>query len=557
MSIIDNLSAQTEELKNKVEDLGGEIQEETPIDEPSIPGEATSWTDALTGGIFEHVKKILKISWDIQMGDTAKHLPELYDVTNDWMAENVTGPFNSFAQNWINDILNADWLSDDAKKVLRKSQTGLVGLDVVLINFALAGVLGLIVSAHLGIGVEKITQRAKADDPITLPDISSAVIALWKNPDIKNAIEDIRERSGISKERWEVLQSALAPILDPNIIRQLSLRGEISESETVSLLKKSGLSEDQIELSRKIWQWIPPAQDLIRFAVREAFSPDIVSKYDTHADLPADFVSNLKKTGGSEEWAKAYWASHWELPSIQMGFQMLHRGVIDNEELNTLLRTKDIMPYWREKTTAISYTPFTRVDIRRMHALGVLDDKGVLKAYTDIGYSPENAEKMLEFTIQLNMESEFDLTRTEVLKAFRSEILSEKETIAFLSSLGYSEERVSLIMTLESLKEEESVRDLTLSQVKNLYKEELIRESEVYEKLSALNMGGNEIDLLIKYWNLEKPAKAKKLTLGMIVNLFKKGIIDVNTLESEIGLLGYSETRTNWLVKYYTTTLRR
>ncbi|GAH93918.1 unnamed protein product, partial [marine sediment metagenome] len=44
---------------------------------------------------------------------------------------------------------------------------------------------------------------------------------------------------------------------------------------------------------------------------------------------------------------------HWSLPSPSQGFEMLHRGVIDEAELNMLLRALDIMPFWREKLTKV------------------------------------------------------------------------------------------------------------------------------------------------------------------------------------------------------------
>ena len=52
---------------------------------------------------------------------------------------------------------------------------------------------------------------------------------------------------------------------------------------------------------------------------------------------------------------------------------MLHRGVIDTAELDMLLRAQDVMPFWRDRLTAIAYRPLTRVDVRRMYKQGVLN----------------------------------------------------------------------------------------------------------------------------------------------------------------------------------------
>jgi len=140
-------------------------------------------------------------------------------------------------------------------------------------------------------------------------------------------------------------------------------------------------------------------QDLITMSVREVFSPDIAQKFGQFEDFPADFATYAKQQGVSDEWAKRYWAAHWVLPSITMAFDMLHRGVIDQATINQLLRAQDIMPFWRDKITAISYNPYTRVDVRRMHKAGVLSEDEVLTAYKDLGYDDVKALKMTDFTL--------------------------------------------------------------------------------------------------------------------------------------------------------------
>ena len=85
----------------------------------------------------------------------------------------------------------------------------------------------------------------------------------------------------------------------------------------------------------------------------------------------------LLKAGLPEEQARNYWAAHWELPSAQMGYAMFQRRIIDHETLVMLLKSLDIMPFWRDKLIEMSYNPLTRVDVRRMYGLGVLSEEEV------------------------------------------------------------------------------------------------------------------------------------------------------------------------------------
>ncbi len=93
-------------------------------------------------------------------------------------------------------------------------------------------------------------------------------------------------------------------------------------------LRKVGIHPDYYDLYHTLAEPIPPIADLITMAVREAFSPDVAIRFGQYEDFPEPFADYARQKGMTEEWAKRYWAAHWNLPSPQQGFAMLHRGVI-------------------------------------------------------------------------------------------------------------------------------------------------------------------------------------------------------------------------------------
>jgi hypothetical protein len=216
-------------------------------------------------------------------------------------------------------------------------------------------------------------------------------------------------------------------------------------------------------------------------AVREAFTPAIAARFGQYEDLPPDFVEWVGKKGLSKEWASRYWAAHWSLPSPQQGFEMLHRGVIGIDDVNMLMRALDIMPFWRDKLIQIAYRPLSRVDVRRMFALGVLNVSGVRRAYTDIGYNDYNADLMTQFTIKytegikeraeaatikaearveeakekaIQKEEEAkrkalipkiaEWTTTQTLKFLTMKLIKEERAREEFTLLGYNEERINV-----------------------------------------------------------------------------------------------------------------
>ncbi|KKK61280.1 hypothetical protein LCGC14_3015910, partial [marine sediment metagenome] len=163
------------------------------------------------------------------------------------------------------------------------------------------------------------------------------------------------------------------------------LRQDASLSGLDRELTKIGIHPAYTGLYKELAYQIPPVADIITMAVREAFTPDVAARFGQYEDFPEDFEKYAAMKGLSSEWAKRYWAAHWNLPSPQQGFQMLHRGVIDKADLNMLLKALDVMPFWRDKLTQIAYRPLTRVDVRRMYREGVLDEGEVFQSYLKQG----------------------------------------------------------------------------------------------------------------------------------------------------------------------------
>lgn len=216
----------------------------------------------------------------------------------------------------------------------------------------------------------------------------------------EETIIDLISRGGIHPDyAHDYLDAVLTKPASEDIIAY-ELRRDPSLSNLGDELLKVGVHQNYHGLYKELAYQIPPVADIITMAVREAFTPDIARRFGQYEDLPTEFVEWVGKKGLNKDWAERYWAAHWSLPSPQQGFEMLHRGVIGEGDLNMLLRALDIMPFWRDKLIQIAYRPLSRVDVRRMFALGVLDVSGVRKAYTDIGYNEYNADLMTQFTIK-------------------------------------------------------------------------------------------------------------------------------------------------------------
>ena len=349
-------------------------------------------------------------------------------------------------------------------------------------------------------------------------------------------------------------------LLDPDDLRDAFLRGYISEQFAHDELRKAGFSEDGAQNIMKLWQELPPPSDLIRMAVREAFSPDIVARFGQHDDFPAEFEKFAKQQGYSKDWALAYWAAHWELPSAEQGFEMLHRGVIDADTLQLLLRALDVMPFWRGKLTDIAYNTVTRVDTRRLFAAGVWDRARVKLEYLRQGYRPEDADAITEWTVRTYGEDTAgarDLTQAAIVQAFKQGRIGQLEAIADLVDMGYDEEEADFIVAnaqtqladMQASAAEAKIRDVTQSTILRAYGERIVARGEAESMLADLGYTADGVELLLAVEDFNTQHDLAALRAKVIEQQFRQGAVSGGDARAQLASAGYGVERADLVVQ--------
>lgn len=333
-------------------------------------------------------------------------------------------------------------------------------------------------------------------------------------------------------------------------------REEISDEQLHDNLIKLWMEDNDIELLKSLTQLIPPPSDLITMAVKEAFSEDFISRFQTDEGLPEIFVEWAGKQGISREWARRYWIQHWQLPSPQQVFEMLHRlrpgkseTPVTAEIVSDYLKAADYAPYWRDKLMAISYSPFTRVDIRRMYKVGVLTEDQVKEAYKDIGYDEEKAQALTEFTIAYEAEEETGIVRGSVLSAYGDGMIDRATAETMLKSSGYDETTIAFYLNNVDFKETLEVNRIKLANIKKKYLEGLIDETNVNSEINLLNLPAERVNALLELWTTERENQTALLTLTQMEILLERKIVSEDDYKRIASRRGYNDESINWTLQ--------
>ncbi len=332
------------------------------------------------------------------------------------------------------------------------------------------------------------------------------------------------------------------------------LRGFIDEETFDAKILLLGIRDEDRDNIKKAAILLPGPSDLVTMAVREVFSPEVAEKFGQFDDFPEPFKEWAAKQGLSEFWAKNIWAAHWGLPSVQMGYEMLHRGIITVDELKMLLRAQDVMPFWRDKLIAMSYANYTRVDIRRMHAMEILTNEEVLAAHLAIGYSKERAQNLTKFVISLNTPDAIlpyyeavHPTRAQIIEYYRRGTIQDIDAQRALEALGYNVTDAIFIINEVNIQIDLQARKDEIDTLVSEARFGILSFEALQDQLAQQGMEGREIAIIIARYQKEERQKITVPSRENLGQFYNAQLIDRDLYFSSMRVLGYSDA---WIERY-------
>jgi len=433
---------------------------------------------------------------------------------------------------------------------LNPKTSGGVGRDDPAPLIALAGIaLGLVVGIFSG-GLQPVANamKFKMDKLLRTARIPPDVAAQFMRrfPNDREHYYKRMEEAGWSIEDITNFDLTSNQLLLPQEVLALFLRDSMGETEAIAYLRTIGYDANDAQHVMSLSELIPPVTDLIRFAVRDAFSPEAVERFGLLEQFPSEILQYTRKLGLTDFWVRKYWAAHWQLPSPNQVFEMLHRlrpGRVDdpftNDDLDIYLRAADIPVWFREKMKAISYRPFTRVDVRRMRSMNIIDDEEVYEAYRDIGYNDWRARKLQEFTLADVGAETRDLTRSAVQQGYYRGIIDRNNASLILQEMGYDEFESEFWVTLIDWQIQQDELDDDLSRIEVLYVDGAIDDVGVNTYLGGLDLPASHTSALLVKWTRKKNAKIRLPSRSDLESFYRSDIIDDTQFANGLKNIGY------------------
>lgn len=215
----------------------------------------------------------------------------------------------------------------------------------------------------------------------------------------------LRLKGLITKEEYELnmkfhaLDEGWAAKLEANAVRYpdwadmrtMIHRGVKTWADAKLVLRMSLLQDKDVDAYEKLLPSIPGVGDLVRFAVREAYTDAT-----TFTEQYAKMTGWIEKIGYEKYWADAFWTAHWIIPSPGQADELLHRGEITEKDHTALYILNDIRPQDIANLRKLTWRLPGRIDARWLFRWGKIDVAGLrdllVKGGLDAAYAGDVAE---------------------------------------------------------------------------------------------------------------------------------------------------------------------
>lgn len=376
---------------------------------------------------------------------------------------------------------------------------------------------------------------------------------------------------GFDMDRLRAMDVAQDSELDLGLTLSLYWRKEIDDLQFVNRVIALGINEKRAQDILKAAYLLPSITDLVHFADRFAWDDDIARRFRYDEEYPPEVEEWTSKIGLPKEWFKRYWRAHWQLPSPEQTFEMLHRlrkgraeQTFTEDDLLAFLKTTPYPPYFHKLFTAISYNPISRVDIRRIYKLKIFDAEEVKQRYMDLGYSEKDASTLAEFTVKYEdaqgndvRDKYKDLSFTILKSLYQKGKINKSDLTTRLQHAKYDDTEIQLIIEYFDLAAVDNTAVDYKAQyvaemvkyVSDAYQLEMITESDANTTLSALGLTEPNIKYILQKADYVSKLDILNYTLKKIHEAYTSGSITRDKMIGELGSLGISGAQQNKVIQ--------
>jgi len=350
--------------------------------------------------------------------------------------------------------------------------------------------------------------------------------------------------SGMSGERFLLLQDIVANYPTPDVLFQMANRGFITSEELNIALTKNVIPEAYLAAFQSLQYSILSPADYVTADVQNA-------PQDTGVGLGSAYWQEKAAAAGLsvEEYGTAYWIAG-NPPGPGETLQMMNRGIITEAVASQALAESRLKDKYIPQFLQLAQHLIPMRTINTLLTHGIIDQPTAEAYLQKLGFSATDAGYLSKGATGLTAAANKQLNASKVLQGYEDQLIPAATAITMLGDLGYSAATAQEILTLADDQAQLKYVNSAVTKISSLYVSRRITSATAQADLSAFGITPAQQTKLLALWALEQEANVSVIPLTDLINLLKAGLIApadfIATLEGQ----GYSTADATLLAKF-------
>lgn len=348
--------------------------------------------------------------------------------------------------------------------------------------------------------------------------------------------------SGTNRQRFDSMLHAAGRPPDLGSLLEMARRGIIADDadtdglpSLIAALIDAGIRPQWVNAVGQLRTQIPSVAE-----VMNAWLEGQIEEPEAHR--------RYLLAGGDPTWFQTSYNANGTAPTPDMLGVLANRGIIDWD--GTGPDSTSFHQGILEGPTRNKWFPHLRkmmeyrVPPRSVTAMvrnGSYTDAEALQRYREYGMTASDAAAMLKDAHHTAAAATKDLTMSQVSQLYKDGKIDRPKALTLIQSLGYSAANAELILSLSDVVKADTHVTAAINKVRALYTTHKINQAAAKQSLIDLKVSLAQATELMDLWDLELAVNIRQLTPAQIAAAWANGVMTQAEAMTELQHLGYPE----------------
>lgn len=453
----------------------------------------------------------------------------------------------------------------------------LFGEGSIAQQFLLWGVLQQVAGSLMGPYLQALSNDVNAAHPEMPLALGELTTAVRRGTMSKDAAAHQAAEQGVSADDFDVLLEVTEILLSPADAALAVLRGIMTEAQGVAAAAKAGVTPNTFDILVANTGEPPAPDELLQLwrrgkldtatlekgirqsRVRDEWIPT-VKELGVVPPTPSDILNALlqgqtdfatgkslyEKLGGDPDYFQLMFDSHGNAPTPDEAGVMANRGIIPWTGTGPAAVTFEqafLEGPWRNKwldafRKMVEYLPPPRT-VTAMLKNGSLTDDQAHELLMKTGLSDALASAYIADAHITKTTVQRDLTVSQVGTLYKDQAIDHAQGQGMLTDLGYTTADADFILLTYDVARVESALETAIGRVHTRYTGHTIDRTTASNDLDTLGVPSNQRDALLDIWDTEREATVKRLTAAEVKKAMQEGFIKEADAIDRLHAMGY------------------